>query len=766
MPTEVISLLSSSPVRPLHATVATSPETRERNGSRVLRRDLDRDVQSPTRADTAKNPTPQLSRTRTQPVVGIKRTSGHQISYHDDDFLFLSDDFDTTGDLDASYCKKARTSLGLSHRRKNDNDSDSLFVSDHSDTTGDPDASSHKKPQPSAALLHRSRSGDDSASLRNTKPPMAPSSRRNLPSKKRWGNVVEDIEFSSSPADLAPSGAAERVLEISSDPFASPREEIVRISTSCKPVSVNSLHSSPKTANEIVGQGTWNWPAELRSGQLAEGGHETQPSSKTTFIDLLSDPIDSPPQRKAKSNPSAARRKATWDPISSSAPETHDIQDLLSSPPISARSYPQPEAVALGDSSDSDDLPGLDDVDFAKIHATKHSHYSSSRPGARVSRQTTKKIGKSTEDKQREQIQKLEAREADKERKRIEKTRAREERALQKEKEKALAEVNKLRTDKKVSTPEMIVDIPMSINSGLKVQIEALLGDLNVQYETWNSTVEHVVKWRRKVTSRFDEEVGLWTPIPMRVKDENHILVIVQAAEFVKLALGEEGQDLEAHVLQMKSKFPNTKLIYLIEGLTAWMRKNRNLLNRQFASAVRNLGPSADSGSSSQRRHRNNQTQEYIDEDKIEDALLSLQVLHETLVHHTNAPVETAQWIAVFTQHISTIPYRKARDASADAGFCMESGQVRTGDGVQDTYIRMLQAITRLTPPIAYGIVTEYDSVTDLIRGLEETGPLALAECRKSANKDGALADSTIGQAMSKRLHKIFLCQDPASTDV
>jgi crossover junction endonuclease EME1 len=533
-----------------------------------------------------------------------------------------------------------------------------------------------------------------------------------------------------------------------------------------KLASQNPSTISCTDPNKESGQVAWNWSAE----QSSKATHEPQRSSKTPFIDLSSDPIDCLPQCKPQPTPSNTCLKATWDPISSSAPETHDIQDLLSSPPVSkeARLYPHHKATNEGDRSDSDSLPDLGNVDFSSVRTLKRSQGSSSRPNPQTSKQTAKKVVVSAGERERERKQKAEAKEADKERKRLEKERAKEERALQKEQEKALAEVNKLRTDKKVSTPEMIVDIPASIKPSLKVQIEALLGDLDVEHKTWNSTVEHVVKWRRKVTSRFNEEMGFWEPTPLRIKDESHVMVLIQATEFVKVVLGEEGQDLEAHVLLMKSKFPNSRLIYLIEGLTPWMRKNRNLLNRQFASAVRNLGGSTESGSSSglPRRRNNNQSQEYIDEDKIEDALLSLQVLHGTLVHHTNAPVETAQWVAVFTQHISTIPYRKARDASVDAGFCMESGQVRTGDGAKDTYIRMLQEITRVTAPIAYGIAIKYESVTDLMRGLENEGPLALAECRKSANKDGALTDRTVGQAISKRVYKIFLGQDAASTDV
>ncbi|TGJ85398.1 hypothetical protein E0Z10_g3347 [Xylaria hypoxylon] len=735
MPTEVISLLSSSPVRPSPAAVVTSFESTKKTNTRVPHRILNY-----AKAGSSNNATSSSFHTLTGPVVGTKRTSSYQPrpEGHDGDgdgFLFLSDDFDTTGDLDASFHKKPRTSRGSSHPRQRE---------------------------------------DDPIPPQNTKSVMTRSQPREPPQpvrKERWNNLVDDIEFSSSPANLgSPVPPTKKAPKILSDPFASSPKEHIPKSTSRKPAFAGPPRSLPKDSNKNGGRETWNWPAELREDQLANGHRETQRSSKITLIDLSSDPIDSPPRRKPQPNISNVRLKASWDPISSSAPEAHDIQPLLSSPPLTtgARPCPRLRATTGNGSSDSEDLPDLDNVDFSKIRPTKRSHSSSSRPTAQASKQTIKKASKPTQEKERERKQKAEAMEVEKERKRVEKERAKEERALQKEKEKALAEVNKLRTDKKVSTPEMIVDIPASINSGLKVQIEALLNDLDVQHETWNSTVEHVVKWRRKVTSRFNKEMGFWEPAPMRIKNENHILVIVQAAEFVKFVLGDEGQDLEAHVLHMKSKFPSTKLIYMIEGLTPWMRKNRNLLNRQFASAVRNLGTSTEPGPSSNRsRHRNsNQLQEYIDEDKIEDALLSLQVLHETLVHHTNAPIETAQWVAVFTQHISTIPYRKARDASANAGFCMESGQVRTGDGAKDTYIHMLQVIARLTPSIAYGIVAKYESVTDLVRGLEEEGPLALAECRKSANKDGALTDHFIGQAISRRVHKIFLGRDPTSTDV
>lgn len=61
-----------------------------------------------------------------------------------------------------------------------------------------------------------------------------------------------------------------------------------------------------------------------------------------------------------------------------------------------------------------------------------------------------------------------------------------------------------------------------------------------------------------------------------------------------------------------------------------------------------------------------------------------------------------------------------------DTSFCMESGQVKTGDDKNDTYVKMLQEVVRVTAPIAYSIVAEYPSVVSLIAGMRLDGPLVL----------------------------------------
>lgn len=96
----------------------------------------------------------------------------------------------------------------------------------------------------------------------------------------------------------------------------------------------------------------------------------------------------------------------------------------------------------------------------------------------------------------------------------------------------------------------------------------------------------------------------------------------------------------------------------------------------------------------------------------------------------------------------------------------MDSGQVKTGDGAADTFVKMLQEILRITAPVAFGIAEEYPTVQGLIKGFSEHGPLALEDCRKSANRDGAITDRRVGPAISKRVYNVFMGKDPESWDV
>lgn len=329
-----------------------------------------------------------------------------------------------------------------------------------------------------------------------------------------------------------------------------------------------------------------------------------------------------------------------------------DLSDIEESIPANIVSK---AAVDVFDNDDSDfDLPDIavmaSQVASGRVSAISRdkppaAKYGGSKSAPKVDK--PKRVVKTAEQKQAEK-------EAQAERKRL----VREGKARDKQIAADLAKVNTLRTDKKVATPEMIALFPSGLDEKLRQQAEGFFGKIGVSYQEWDcsSTVQNVLRWKRKVDARYNETEGHWEPVPTVIEDEKHVLCYMTAAEFVALGTNEEGKDLDSHVLRMKARFDGFEIIYLIEGLTAWMRKNRNVRNRQFTDAVRRQMGEEEGGTSSQRSRK--KAVEYVDEDMIEDALLRLQVIHGVLIHHTGALVETAEWFAVFTQHIATIPYR------------------------------------------------------------------------------------------------------------
>lgn len=365
--------------------------------------------------------------------------------------------------------------------------------------------------------------------------------------------------------------------------------------------------------------------------------------------------------------------------------------------------------------------------------------------------------------------------EAEKERKRMEK----EEKAKEKQLAADIAEVNKSKTHKKESMPEMIVDMAQTFEgTSVGNQVAEYIKTLGAEYTFFESPMPNIVKWRRKKKSEYNEDAARWEPCQPHIATEAYVLCMLSAQDFVDMVISEDDtQKLEAQVQRLKRAYRNCKPIYLIDGLTTWMRRNQNSRNRAYQAEVLAQVNAAnnsieDTSTQSKRKRPSKKSTKPEDtppvaDDNIEDALLELQVTHNCLIYHTNTAGETAEWIKNFSEHISTVPYRHVQMGNYDgAAFCMETGQVKTGEDKVDTFVKMLQEINRVTAPMAYGIASQYPSVLDLFHAMKKHGPTLLENVRKSANKNGALTDSRIGPAVSKRLYKVFMGLDETSADV
>ena len=314
-----------------------------------------------------------------------------------------------------------------------------------------------------------------------------------------------------------------------------------------------------------------------------------------------------------------------------------------------ARAKPRSKAIAAEDSSDGTD--GLANESRPTSKTSRKTKINDEQRAARAREmEESKALARAARAREKEDA---------KERRRL----LKEEQAREKKKEKDRAEVNKLKLDKKLSTPEMIVDLPISIDgSTVDTQIRGSLKNISVETTSYPSPVPNLIRWRRKIEARINPQTGYREKLSTKEIDtEKHTMCLMSAKEFVELAKA-GAESLDEHVTKIKGASKDCVMIYLIEGLDAWVRKNRNARNRNYQAAVLGqAGPQSHHDSAiapNAAAKRVKQRTEVLDEDIIDDALLRLQISNKCLIHHTAASVDTAEWVAYFTEQISQIPYR------------------------------------------------------------------------------------------------------------
>lgn len=371
---------------------------------------------------------------------------------------------------------------------------------------------------------------------------------------------------------------------------------------------------------------------------------------------------------------------------------------------------------------------------------------------------------------------------------------AKEAAAAAKAAERKLAAVNKLRIDRTESVREMIVDLsPALVEADGGVLGQRLLGfladvgceacpgwlppaSLGPDPDSWR-----LVTWRRRVRADYEAERGLFVPLAQpQVRAEQRVLVHLTAAEFVAIACPQAAlaasasssrlgiPSIDEHVAAVKrlGLAPGARPIYLIEGLAAYYRQARVSEDRQFRSQVHSaMSGSSRTTTAAATASAAAAASKRAKENRIEDALLKLQVKHNCLIQLTTTAEQSAEWIAIFTTDISHIPYRNgqvdADDADDVARFTV--GAKRTGAYRADTWRKMLQEIHRITPPVAESIAACYEHVGDLVAAFRSRGGgdgAMLQTLPQGANLNGSVTTRTVGAALSRRVAAVFLGRD------
>ena len=117
-------------------------------------------------------------------------------------------------------------------------------------------------------------------------------------------------------------------------------------------------------------------------------------------------------------------------------------------------------------------------------------------------------------------------------------------------------------------------------------------------------------------------------------------------------------------------------------------------------------------------------------------SLLTKHLHHPTHVRLTSSSSNGGSNVPpLYRKPLANLPFPEMRGFSKrqmnlETAFCMDYGQVKTGENQADTFVKMLQEIVRVTLPMARTVADDYPNVVALVRGFREHGPYLLEDLK------------------------------------
>lgn len=175
---------------------------------------------------------------------------------------------------------------------------------------------------------------------------------------------------------------------------------------------------------------------------------------------------------------------------------------------------------------------------------------------------------------------------------------------------------------------------------------------LGIDTREWTSCLHDTIKFVRKVKGEWDEEAGLFRPCDEYRRDEEWIIHWMKAEKFVDLAVFDEtGMALQFHLGRIRESVSGASMLLVLEGLGTLLSRAKNARGRVHDAAVRTqLGENS-------RTKRDERLLE-LDSEKVEEALIEMQLVHEIRIIQTSSPADSAEWISILAADIASIPYR------------------------------------------------------------------------------------------------------------
>ncbi|KAA1097416.1 hypothetical protein PGT21_006037 [Puccinia graminis f. sp. tritici] len=341
-------------------------------------------------------------------------------------------------------------------------------------------------------------------------------------------------------------------------------------------------------------------------------------------------------------------------------------------------------------------------------------------------------------------------------------------------------EANKLTLNRKETVAEVRMWVPKSLKKSklhpfakacevLEERISSTEGCMMRppgEIDDEDSEPKGVVRWVRTATKEWDEERGIFVPFGLgkTVETSEPTVLVVWTGKDVDEVIASGSDQLMKKAQAIKAHYPQDQLFIVISGLETILKAERRnedsrIMNeaRVRLAAQRNEPPpcpskSKSSGSTMPRNSR----------DKILKELEVMKIVTKAFVIRVEEKNEFANWLWEMTMEIGVRPY-KSRKQELKSALRLEVSGTK-GTNYEDTYIKMLSSLTRVTENEAKGIVARFPTLKSLYqsweRGIEKNGLVwaedMLVGCSKSNSITNVNSNRKIGKVTSKRIFEIM----------
>lgn len=224
-----------------------------------------------------------------------------------------------------------------------------------------------------------------------------------------------------------------------------------------------------------------------------------------------------------------------------------------------------------------------------------------------------------------------------------------------------MKEVNAIRTYSTDTLHDTIICLEKSLHDAEVGQaIKAQFEGKEAEIIPIDEEIENIIRWKIKKRADWDSSSQSFIPFhdgETRVVTNKHVAVWMDMAQLTTMILADE---LTPHLKRMQSRFTESQIILIVEGLQKYYREQKNIQSKNFQKSVLQSIASdtgKQRGSSTSKKSKSGKLDWIVngpDRNTIEDVMLSLQLSNRIMIIHTVDSTATGSWIAAISATIAT----------------------------------------------------------------------------------------------------------------